>query len=137
MKARLIDLKVVEELDVEYPPKPEIHRIAIPKIGMFASDCSELISMPLVDYKRHIYKLVLLRDANRKEAIYYVNYENYKEVMPFIDHIIREETEGFERREIDYRIEIEHLKDQIISLNSKWFVRLYKWFYKVFKGKKK
>lgn len=119
MKTKLIELKVVEELDVEYPPKPEIHRLETPKMGLLASDYSGLDSMQMVDYKRHIYKLVLLRDIDKKEAIYYVNYDNYKEVMPFIDHIIRSETEDFKRKEIGYKVEIAYLTDELSTLNRK------------------
>ena len=125
MIAKLVELKIVDEVDVGNPPKPEIHKLEVPKLGLLAADYSDFNSMPEVDYKRKIYKLVLLRDLNKKDKIYYIDYENFKEVMPFIDHIIREETKDFKKKEVDYRINIAYLNDQLTAINRLWFVKLY------------
>jgi len=127
MKARLIEIKTAEDLEVENPPRPEIQRIVREgdKI-LLTADYSGFDSMAMEDYKRKIYKLVLLRDINKNTQIYYIDYDNFKEVMPFIDHIIKVETELFYRKEIDYKKEIASLTDKLMSLNGLWFVRLYK-----------
>ena len=137
MKAKLFELKIVDEMDVGNPPKPEIHKLEVPKLGLLSDDYSGLNSMPEVNYKRHIYKLVLLRDINKKKQIYYIDYANFKEVMPLIDHIIREETEDFKRKEVDYEVNIACLINQLSALNKKWFVRFYKWTKNLLKQRNK
>ena len=137
MKAKLFELKIVDEMDVGNPPRPEIHKLEVPKLGLLSDDYSDLNSMPEVNYKRHIYKLVLLRDINKKKQIYYIDYANFKEVMPLIDHIIREETEDFKRKEVDYEVNIACLINQLSALNKKWFVRFYKWTKNLLKQRNK
>jgi len=124
MKTKLITLHV-EEIITGYPPKPEIHRLESSGIRMLDSDFN--------NYKRHIFKLVVLRQPDKQDEFYYIESEDFEKTMLFISDIIRRETEtllreidDFERKEIDYRVKIAHLTDQLAFINNKWFVRFYR-----------
>jgi len=128
MKSKLITLHV-EEIITGYPPKPEIHRLESSGIRMLDSD-----------FKRHIFKLVVLRQPNKQNEFYYVESEDFQKTLLFISDIIRTDTETlrieidvFERKEIDYRVKIAHLTNQLAFINNKWFVRFYRFLEKLTK----
>jgi len=138
MKAKLITLNV-EEIITSYPPKPAIIRVGISDNKTLSSDDIYLNSMRF-DYKRHIFKLVVLRQPNKQNEFYYVESEDFQKTLLFISDIIRRDTETlrreidvFERKEIDYREKIAHLTDQLAFINNKWFVRFYRFLEKLTK----
>ena len=136
MKAKLIKLNV-EEIITSYPPKPAIIRLEISDNKTLSSDDINLNGM-CIDYKDHKFELVVLFDADKHNEVYYVESEDFEKTMLFISDIIRRDTETlrreidvFERKEIDYRVKITHLTDQLAFINNKWFVRFYRFLEKI------
>ena len=129
MKAKIITLNV-EEIITSYPPKPAILRLETSANKTLSYDDIKLNGM-CIDYKDHKFELVVLFDADKHNEVYYVESEDFEKTMLFISDIIRREIDVFERKEIDYRVKITHLTDQLAFINNKWFVRFYRFLKKL------
>lgn len=82
-----------------------------------------------VDVKTVDYRLLRIRGRERGEnGMYMVNDEMWHTAMPIIDDVIRQELEPLNRENMELKIAVAKMSDNIASLKNSWWERFKRFF---------
>jgi len=114
--------------------KPYIRRLYAD--GYNTSFSSEEIEPPFSE--RHITekifeKIILREEQSGKYKEYYVNFEDASLVMPLLEGIVNNQTEGLQKKNNDLKIKVAKLNDLLDEYEEMWFIKVRNFVIKLLK----
>jgi hypothetical protein len=128
MKNKLITFEV-EEINLP-DNRPYIKRVYPSGAPYSLSlDDPRLTYADMVNVEEKIFERIELRDpANpSKNAFYFINFEDANEAMPILKGLVDSQVRTIRKENIDLRVQVAMLSDQVKYYRSFWFNRLWRW----------